>query len=187
MTELTISTLPPAPLHVSEIWSNPAAVAKRFKATCGFALPHMGRSGLASPSDQPPPNLTITPCSYNVLPFFDSQMRHPITPLLRASLPPQCCRKFYCAPTILRNMVRFDLGVNLRAILGILGACCTFGSKQRGVWRGRFGFEGCGALLSVWPECGWQADIVRASEMLCILHAHGSPWAYTSLASASAS
>ncbi len=45
MTELTISTLPPAPLHVFEIWSNAASVAKRFKATCGFALPHMGRSG----------------------------------------------------------------------------------------------------------------------------------------------
>ncbi|MCO4093021.1 MAG: hypothetical protein HEQ34_13885 [Sphingorhabdus sp.] len=45
MTELTISTLPAAPLHVFEIWSNAASVAKRFKATCGFALPHMGRSG----------------------------------------------------------------------------------------------------------------------------------------------
>ena len=45
MTELTISTLPAAPLHVFEIWSNAAAVAKRFEATCGFALPHMGRSG----------------------------------------------------------------------------------------------------------------------------------------------
>lgn len=45
MTNVTISTLPPAPLHVFEIWSNPAAVAKRFKATCGFALPNMGRSG----------------------------------------------------------------------------------------------------------------------------------------------
>ena len=45
MTELTISTLPTAPLHVFEIWSNAAAVAKRFEATCGFALPHIGRSG----------------------------------------------------------------------------------------------------------------------------------------------
>lgn len=45
MTNGTISTLPPAPLHVFEIWSNPAAVAKRFKATCGFSLPNMGRSG----------------------------------------------------------------------------------------------------------------------------------------------
>ena len=45
MTELTISTLPAAPLHVFEIWSNAAAVAKRFEATCGFALPHIGRSG----------------------------------------------------------------------------------------------------------------------------------------------
>ena len=45
MTELTISTLPAAPLHVFEIWSNAASVAKRFKATCGFALPATGRSG----------------------------------------------------------------------------------------------------------------------------------------------
>jgi heterotetrameric sarcosine oxidase gamma subunit len=45
VTELTISTLPAAPLHVFEIWSNAASVAKRFKATCGFALPHIGRSG----------------------------------------------------------------------------------------------------------------------------------------------
>lgn len=45
VTNVTISTLPLAPLHVFEIWSNPAAVAKRFKATCGFALPNMGRSG----------------------------------------------------------------------------------------------------------------------------------------------
>jgi heterotetrameric sarcosine oxidase gamma subunit len=45
VTELTISTLPAAPLHVFEIWSNPAAVAKRFKAAVGFALPATGRSG----------------------------------------------------------------------------------------------------------------------------------------------
>ena len=45
MTELTISTLPAAPLHAFEIWSNAAAVAKRFEATCGFALPATGRSG----------------------------------------------------------------------------------------------------------------------------------------------
>lgn len=45
MTELTISTLPAAPLHVFEIWSNAASVAKRFETTCGFALPDMGRSG----------------------------------------------------------------------------------------------------------------------------------------------
>jgi hypothetical protein len=49
------------------------------------------------------------------------------------------------------------------------------------------GLKVVGALLSVWPECGWQADIVRASKTRCILRAHGSPWAYTSLASASAS
>jgi heterotetrameric sarcosine oxidase gamma subunit len=45
VTELTISTLPAAPLHVFEIWSNAASVAKRFKATCGFVLPATGRSG----------------------------------------------------------------------------------------------------------------------------------------------
>ncbi len=45
MTKVTITTLPAAPLHVFEIWSNPAAVAKRFKAAMGFALPATGRSG----------------------------------------------------------------------------------------------------------------------------------------------
>jgi heterotetrameric sarcosine oxidase gamma subunit len=45
VTEVTISTLPAAPLHALEIWGNAAAVAKRFEATTGFALPAMGRSG----------------------------------------------------------------------------------------------------------------------------------------------
>lgn len=45
MTNVIITALPPAPLHVFEIWSNPAAVAQRFQTTCGFALPNMGRSG----------------------------------------------------------------------------------------------------------------------------------------------
>ena len=45
MTDVTITTLPAAPLHALEIWSNPAAVAERFKAATGFALPVMGRSG----------------------------------------------------------------------------------------------------------------------------------------------
>lgn len=45
MTKVTITTLPAAPLHVFEIWSNPAAVAKRLKAAMGFALPATGRSG----------------------------------------------------------------------------------------------------------------------------------------------
>ena len=44
MTELSITSLPAAPLHVFEIWSNARAVAKRFKAAAGFALPQMGRS-----------------------------------------------------------------------------------------------------------------------------------------------
>jgi heterotetrameric sarcosine oxidase gamma subunit len=41
---LTITPLPAAPLHALEIWSSPAAVAKRFEAATGFALPPMGRS-----------------------------------------------------------------------------------------------------------------------------------------------
>ncbi|MEY3939559.1 MAG: Sarcosine oxidase, gamma subunit family [Pseudomonadota bacterium] len=44
MTKLSISMLPAAPLHAFEIWGNPAAVGKRFKAACGFALPALGRS-----------------------------------------------------------------------------------------------------------------------------------------------
>ena len=44
MTEVTITPLPAAPLHALEIWSNPGAVAKRFNAATGFALPAMGQS-----------------------------------------------------------------------------------------------------------------------------------------------
>jgi heterotetrameric sarcosine oxidase gamma subunit len=44
VTDVTITILPAAPLHVSEIWSAPAAVAARFAAKTGFALPPMGRS-----------------------------------------------------------------------------------------------------------------------------------------------
>lgn len=44
VTDVTITLLPPTPLHVFEIWSNPAAVAERFKAATGIALPAMGRS-----------------------------------------------------------------------------------------------------------------------------------------------
>lgn len=44
MTKPTVTPLPAAPLAVFEIWSNPVAVAKRFKAATGFALPAMGRS-----------------------------------------------------------------------------------------------------------------------------------------------
>lgn len=43
MSDVTITILPTAPLHVFEIWSNPAAVAKRFQTAIGFALPVMGR------------------------------------------------------------------------------------------------------------------------------------------------
>jgi heterotetrameric sarcosine oxidase gamma subunit len=45
VTDVTITVLPEAPLHVFEIWSNAAAVAIRFEAAMGFALPAMGRSG----------------------------------------------------------------------------------------------------------------------------------------------
>jgi heterotetrameric sarcosine oxidase gamma subunit len=41
---MTIIPLPAAPLHALEIWSNAPAVAKRFAAATGFALPQMGRS-----------------------------------------------------------------------------------------------------------------------------------------------
>lgn len=44
VTDVTITTLPPAPLHAFEIWSNPAAVAKRFAKAKGFDLPAIGRS-----------------------------------------------------------------------------------------------------------------------------------------------
>ena len=44
MTKLSITMLPAAPLHAFEIWGNPTAVGKRFKAACGFALPALGRS-----------------------------------------------------------------------------------------------------------------------------------------------
>jgi heterotetrameric sarcosine oxidase gamma subunit len=44
VTEVAITRLPPAPLHVLEIWSDPAKVAARFKKATGLALPAMGRS-----------------------------------------------------------------------------------------------------------------------------------------------
>lgn len=47
MTDLVIAPLPAAPLHALEIWSNPQAVAARFKAARDFALPPMGRSASA--------------------------------------------------------------------------------------------------------------------------------------------
>ncbi len=45
MTDVTITTLSAAPLHVFEIWSNPAAVAERFASAKGFDLPATGLSG----------------------------------------------------------------------------------------------------------------------------------------------
>ncbi len=44
MTEVTITRLPPAPLHTLEIWSNPGKVAARIEKATGLALPVMGRS-----------------------------------------------------------------------------------------------------------------------------------------------
>jgi heterotetrameric sarcosine oxidase gamma subunit len=44
VTDATITLLPAAPLHAFEIWSNASAVAKRFEAATGFALPPTGRS-----------------------------------------------------------------------------------------------------------------------------------------------
>jgi heterotetrameric sarcosine oxidase gamma subunit len=44
MTNVTITQLPAAPLHTLEIWSEAPAVAKRFEAATGFALPPTGRS-----------------------------------------------------------------------------------------------------------------------------------------------
>jgi heterotetrameric sarcosine oxidase gamma subunit len=44
VTKLSITPLPASPLHALEIWSNPLAVAKRFKAATGYNLPAMARS-----------------------------------------------------------------------------------------------------------------------------------------------
>ena len=44
MTDTTITTLPAAPLHALEVWSNPAAVGARFQAAFTAALPAMARS-----------------------------------------------------------------------------------------------------------------------------------------------
>jgi heterotetrameric sarcosine oxidase gamma subunit len=44
VTDIAITVLPAVPLYAFEIWSNPAAVAKRFEAATGFALPATARS-----------------------------------------------------------------------------------------------------------------------------------------------
>jgi heterotetrameric sarcosine oxidase gamma subunit len=44
VTDVTITQLPAAPLYALEIWSNAPAVAKRFEAAIGIALPPTGRS-----------------------------------------------------------------------------------------------------------------------------------------------
>lgn len=44
VTDVSITVLPAAPLHAVEIWSNPVAVAQRFKEALGIDLPAMGRS-----------------------------------------------------------------------------------------------------------------------------------------------
>jgi heterotetrameric sarcosine oxidase gamma subunit len=51
VTDLAITQLPAAPLHVLEIWSNPAAVAERFAKAFGATLPATG-SSLQLPSMQ---------------------------------------------------------------------------------------------------------------------------------------
>jgi sarcosine oxidase gamma subunit len=44
VTDLAITPLPAAPLHVLEIWSDPAGVAKRFAKAYGANLPATGSS-----------------------------------------------------------------------------------------------------------------------------------------------
>lgn len=44
MTDTTITTLPPAPLHALEIWSRPQDVVARIEAARGITLPPMGGS-----------------------------------------------------------------------------------------------------------------------------------------------
>jgi heterotetrameric sarcosine oxidase gamma subunit len=44
VTDVTITCLPPAPLHALEIWSKPARVAARIHKVTGLELPAMGRS-----------------------------------------------------------------------------------------------------------------------------------------------
>lgn len=44
MTDLTITRLPPAPLHALELWGAPAKAAARIAKACGVALPAMGQS-----------------------------------------------------------------------------------------------------------------------------------------------
>ena len=51
MTDLSITALPAAPLHVLEIWSDPLGVAKRFATAFGASLPPQG-SSLQLPSMQ---------------------------------------------------------------------------------------------------------------------------------------
>ena len=45
VTDVTITLLPAAPLHVLEIWGEACAVAERFEAAMGFALSRFGTSG----------------------------------------------------------------------------------------------------------------------------------------------
>jgi heterotetrameric sarcosine oxidase gamma subunit len=45
VTDVTIALVPAAPLHALEIWGNVRAVATRFEAATGFALPCLGTSG----------------------------------------------------------------------------------------------------------------------------------------------
>jgi heterotetrameric sarcosine oxidase gamma subunit len=42
--DVTITPMPPAPLHALEIWSNAQKMASRFAKAKGFALPPMGKA-----------------------------------------------------------------------------------------------------------------------------------------------
>lgn len=44
MTDVTITRLPPVPLHALELWSNPAKAAARIGKAIGLDLPAMHRS-----------------------------------------------------------------------------------------------------------------------------------------------
>lgn len=44
MIDVTITQVPPAPLHALEIWSNAKAVDERFAKAKGFSLPPMGKA-----------------------------------------------------------------------------------------------------------------------------------------------
>ncbi|MFM5916038.1 MAG: hypothetical protein ACKOOL_00720 [Novosphingobium sp.] len=44
MTDVSITQLAPAPLHVLELWSNPAKAAARIRKACGIGVPPFGQA-----------------------------------------------------------------------------------------------------------------------------------------------